>query len=314
MIYPFPKRDFEEFLASVEQVLVVELSYAAQFYKYLRTFPTCPAGDTHVLQAVRRQEPDDRRGRRPRSDRVVAPGRREEGWPYERRARPPAFAERLQDGPEARLVRRLRRLRRPHGALPRDGRAAARAVEHRRHLRHRLLVAPARLRRRPTGSTASTAARCRSRPGSSGRAAGREGHRGRRRRRRHRDRRQSLHARRAAQPRHRVLHDGQRDLRPDEGPGRADDADGRQDEVDALREPRAVGRPVRARDLLRRDLGRPRILRRPQGHSWSSSSRRIEHQRLRVPERHVALRHLARRRPVQDPQGEGRRSFRRTTT
>ncbi len=42
MIYPFPKAAFEKFLKSVKQVLVIEVSFAAQFYKYLRTFTTLP--------------------------------------------------------------------------------------------------------------------------------------------------------------------------------------------------------------------------------------------------------------------------------
>ncbi len=50
MLYPFPKRDFEEFLSSVGDLLIVELSYTAQFYKYLRTFLDLPAGRTHVLK------------------------------------------------------------------------------------------------------------------------------------------------------------------------------------------------------------------------------------------------------------------------
>lgn len=50
MLYPFPKRDFEQFAASVDELLVVELSYTAQFYKYLRTFLDLPAGRTHVFK------------------------------------------------------------------------------------------------------------------------------------------------------------------------------------------------------------------------------------------------------------------------
>jgi 2-oxoglutarate/2-oxoacid ferredoxin oxidoreductase subunit alpha len=50
MIYPFPKRQFQEFLSSVGELLVVELSYTAQFYKYLRTFLTLPEGRTHVFK------------------------------------------------------------------------------------------------------------------------------------------------------------------------------------------------------------------------------------------------------------------------
>jgi 2-oxoglutarate/2-oxoacid ferredoxin oxidoreductase subunit alpha len=50
MLYPFPKRPFQEFAASVDQILIVELSYTAQFYKYLRTFLDLPAGRTHVFK------------------------------------------------------------------------------------------------------------------------------------------------------------------------------------------------------------------------------------------------------------------------
>jgi pyruvate/2-oxoacid:ferredoxin oxidoreductase alpha subunit len=42
MIFPFPVKALEEFVASVKQVLVIEISYAAQFTKYLRTFTTFP--------------------------------------------------------------------------------------------------------------------------------------------------------------------------------------------------------------------------------------------------------------------------------
>ena len=63
MIYPFPKRQFEEFLASVGELLVVELSYTAQFYKYLRTFLDASGGTDSRLQAVGRQGPDGRGGR-----------------------------------------------------------------------------------------------------------------------------------------------------------------------------------------------------------------------------------------------------------
>lgn len=50
VIYPFPKRDFEEFLAQIGELLIVELSYTAQFYKYLRTFLNLPEGHTHVFK------------------------------------------------------------------------------------------------------------------------------------------------------------------------------------------------------------------------------------------------------------------------
>lgn len=42
MLYPFPKKDFEKFLASVGRLMVVELSYTAQFYRYLRSFMNLP--------------------------------------------------------------------------------------------------------------------------------------------------------------------------------------------------------------------------------------------------------------------------------
>jgi 2-oxoglutarate ferredoxin oxidoreductase subunit alpha len=50
ILYPFPKRDFQRFLAGVKETLVIELSYTAQFYKYLRTFLTLPEGRTHVFK------------------------------------------------------------------------------------------------------------------------------------------------------------------------------------------------------------------------------------------------------------------------
>ncbi len=50
VLYPFPKKQFEEFVASVDELLVVELSYTAQFYKYLRTFLDLPEGRTHVFK------------------------------------------------------------------------------------------------------------------------------------------------------------------------------------------------------------------------------------------------------------------------
>ncbi len=50
MIYPFPKREVQEFLANIDELLIVELSYTAQFYKYLRTFLDLPEGRTHVFK------------------------------------------------------------------------------------------------------------------------------------------------------------------------------------------------------------------------------------------------------------------------
>lgn len=42
VLYPFPKQELEAFLARVKQLVVIELSYSAQFYKYLRTFLDLP--------------------------------------------------------------------------------------------------------------------------------------------------------------------------------------------------------------------------------------------------------------------------------
>ncbi|HEY5611872.1 MAG TPA: 2-oxoacid:acceptor oxidoreductase subunit alpha [Thermoanaerobaculia bacterium] len=50
VLFPFPKRELEEFVKSVDTVLVLELSYAAQFYKYLKTFVELPEETTHVYK------------------------------------------------------------------------------------------------------------------------------------------------------------------------------------------------------------------------------------------------------------------------
>lgn len=43
VLYPFPRREFEEYLKTVRDVVVIELSYSAQFYKYLKTFLDLPS-------------------------------------------------------------------------------------------------------------------------------------------------------------------------------------------------------------------------------------------------------------------------------
>jgi 2-oxoglutarate/2-oxoacid ferredoxin oxidoreductase subunit alpha len=48
ILMPFPERELQEFLASVDQIIVIELNYSAQFYKYLRTFVDLPLDRTHV--------------------------------------------------------------------------------------------------------------------------------------------------------------------------------------------------------------------------------------------------------------------------
>jgi 2-oxoglutarate ferredoxin oxidoreductase subunit alpha len=50
LLYPFPKKEFQEFLAPLKQVLVIEISYSAQFYKYLRTFLELPDGRTRLFK------------------------------------------------------------------------------------------------------------------------------------------------------------------------------------------------------------------------------------------------------------------------
>ena len=50
LLYPFPRHEFHEFLKSVREVVVVELSYSAQFYKYLQTFLDLPEGHTYVFK------------------------------------------------------------------------------------------------------------------------------------------------------------------------------------------------------------------------------------------------------------------------
>jgi len=50
VLYPFPKKELETFLAHIRKFLVIDLSYSAQFYKYLRTFLTLPEEGTHVFK------------------------------------------------------------------------------------------------------------------------------------------------------------------------------------------------------------------------------------------------------------------------
>jgi len=50
LLYPFPRHEFQEFLKSVREVVVIELSYSAQFYKYLQTFLDLPEGHTYVFK------------------------------------------------------------------------------------------------------------------------------------------------------------------------------------------------------------------------------------------------------------------------
>ncbi len=42
LLYPFPKRELESFIKPLKRIIILELSYSAQFYKYLRTFLELP--------------------------------------------------------------------------------------------------------------------------------------------------------------------------------------------------------------------------------------------------------------------------------
>ena len=50
LIFPFPKHPFLQFLGEVDQLLILEISYAAQFYKYLRTFLDLPMERTTLFK------------------------------------------------------------------------------------------------------------------------------------------------------------------------------------------------------------------------------------------------------------------------
>jgi len=50
VLYPFPKHEFESFLKEIKEFIIVELSFSAQFYKYLRTFLELPEGHTHIFK------------------------------------------------------------------------------------------------------------------------------------------------------------------------------------------------------------------------------------------------------------------------
>jgi 2-oxoglutarate ferredoxin oxidoreductase subunit alpha len=49
ILAPLPKRAIEEFVANARDLLIIELSYAQQFYKYLRTEIDLPREHTHVF-------------------------------------------------------------------------------------------------------------------------------------------------------------------------------------------------------------------------------------------------------------------------
>jgi 2-oxoglutarate/2-oxoacid ferredoxin oxidoreductase subunit alpha len=51
LIMPFPKKRFHAWLETIDQLLVVEQSYSAQFYGYLRTFTSLAKETTHVYKS-----------------------------------------------------------------------------------------------------------------------------------------------------------------------------------------------------------------------------------------------------------------------
>ncbi len=215
-----------DFLREVRDIVIFELSYSAQFYKYLRTFLDLPEGHTYLYKRSggknltvgrgRGQDPEGARDRRP------APGG--VGMSTTVRELPSFKPGDYKTDLEARLVPGLRRLRGAQRPLPGDGAAPARALEHGHPVRHRLLVAAARATSNTYGFNGVHGRALTLATGVKVARPELHGHRGRRRRRRARDRRQPLHAHVAPQPRHDLHPDGQRDLRAHQGPGRADHA------------------------------------------------------------------------------------------
>ena len=50
LLYPFPYHEFRHFLRGIRDIVIFELSYSAQFYKYLRTFLDLPEGHTYLYK------------------------------------------------------------------------------------------------------------------------------------------------------------------------------------------------------------------------------------------------------------------------
>jgi len=50
VLFPFPRKEFDDFVSSVGELVVIELSYSAQFYKYLRTFIDLPEDRLHLFK------------------------------------------------------------------------------------------------------------------------------------------------------------------------------------------------------------------------------------------------------------------------
>jgi pyruvate/2-oxoacid:ferredoxin oxidoreductase alpha subunit len=50
LLYPFPYHEFQKYVRGVKDIIIVELSYSAQFYKYLQTFLELPEGHTFLFK------------------------------------------------------------------------------------------------------------------------------------------------------------------------------------------------------------------------------------------------------------------------
>jgi 2-oxoglutarate ferredoxin oxidoreductase subunit alpha len=50
LLYPFPHHEFKQYVRGVKDIIVIELSYSAQFYKYLQTFLELPDGHTFLFK------------------------------------------------------------------------------------------------------------------------------------------------------------------------------------------------------------------------------------------------------------------------
>ena len=147
MLYAVPGRASSSSSSRAsKQLLIIELSYTAQFYKYLRTVIDLPAGRTHVFKrsggknlTVSEVEIEIRKRLKSRLREGGAGMTHDRGDGYKpddyKIDLKPVWCPGCGDFGVAQR------------ALSRDGGAAARAVEHGRRLGHRLLVAAARVRR-----------------------------------------------------------------------------------------------------------------------------------------------------------------------
>lgn len=50
MIHPFPEKQLKEYLATIKELLIVEISFQGQFYRYLRSFMDLPEEHLHLFK------------------------------------------------------------------------------------------------------------------------------------------------------------------------------------------------------------------------------------------------------------------------